>query len=88
MLKRIAQILVMVLALVVLALPHGVRAQDASTLMRAQRNANNPNDPFNTNANGSYGSNPYANQDGTGDPNAQDGQTQPQDSEGHSSYGA
>ena len=79
MLKRIAQILVMALALVVLALPHAVKAQDASTLMRAQRNANNSNDPFNTNPNGSYGTNPYANQDGTGDSNAQNGQM-PQDS--------
>ena len=46
--KRMGCILVMAMALLVLAKPCVVMAQDASTLMRAQRNANNPNDPFNT----------------------------------------
>ena len=78
--KRMGCILVMAMALLVLAKPCVVMAQDASTLMRAQRNANNPNDPFNTAAGNGYGNNPYNNQsgDGTtgGDPNAPNGQNQ------------
>ena len=77
MLKRLGQIVAIALVLVALAMPCAVRAQDASTLMRAQRNANNPNDPFNTASNNGYGSNPYAGQNGTeGDPNAQGDQSQ------------
>ena len=75
MLKRIGQILTMLLVLATLAMPYGSWAQDASTLMRAQRNANNPNDPFNTASSNGYGSNPYSGQNGTeGDPNAPDAQ--------------
>lgn len=78
--KRMGCILVMAMALLVLAKPCVVIAQDASTLMRAQRNANNPNDPFNTAAGNGYGNNPYNNQSGDGttgdDPNAPNGQNQ------------
>ena len=71
MLKRLGQILAMGLVLVALAMPCALRAQDASTLMRSQRNANS-NDPFSSSMNNGYGGNPYADQSGDNtDPNAQ-----------------
>lgn len=75
--KRLGEIAVMLLALVALAMPCAVMAQDASSLMRAQRNANS-NDPFSTQSNNGYGGNPYAGQNGT-DPNDPNAQTQTQD---------
>ena len=71
MLKRLGQILAIGLVLVALAMPCALRAQDASTLMRSQRNANS-NDPFSSSMNNGYGGNPYSDQSGDNtDPNAQ-----------------
>ena len=76
MLKRLSQIVAVCAVLMALAMPCALRAQDASTLMRAQRSVNS-NDPFATQSSNGYGTNPYAGQgDGTTDPNQQG---QPQD---------